>query len=666
MSIAKSILAILLCYTMILPGFGQQMPTTRMLTTDAPTTMVERFTYNYRAHGVRKISFEDSPRLEKLIRAGIIYLSLRDAIALALENNLDLEYARINPKLSEANLLRASAGALLRNVSNNVSSGPSSASLGVTAGSSLGSSSSGGGSSGTGGVLSGLNVQLAGSAIPNLDPTLFVSSQTVHSTSPQTSTFVSGTNFLVTTYHTASYGVQQGFMTGTSVGLSMGNTLGYRQNSPNNDFNPVTNSNLALSVQQNLLQGFRPSVNKRAIIVAKNQRNISDLTFKNQVMSTVNNVASLYWDLVSFNEGLKVKQQTLELNTKLYTDNKRRAELGAIAPIDIIQAEAEMKSSQQDVTTSELQVQQQEMILKNVLTRSGMDDLAIANARIVPTDHFEVPAQEPIRPIQDLIVEAVQNRPDVIQNQIGLEDSRITMRGTKDALLPTLNAFVNMSNNALAGQVNTLPRATTLPNGSPGFVTRGPGDVNGFFLGGYGSVLSQLFGRNFPNYSAGFSLNVPIRNRAAQADLITDELNYRQSEIQDKQLHNNIKLNVVNARMALANARAAYDTSVEARKLEDQTLAGARRKYELGTSTILDVVLIQRDATARQLAETNALNSYIHARLNLDNVLARTLEVYSVDIEEAKTGQVKRQPDLIPAVVQQEAERRLPLNGLRR
>ncbi len=152
---------------------------------------------------------------------------------------------------------------------------------------------------------------------------------------------------------------------------------------------------------------------------------------------------------------------------------------------------------------------------------------------------------------------------------------------------------------------------------------------------------------------------IPIRNRAAQADLITDELNYRQQEIQDKQLHNSIKMNVVNARMALANARSAYDTSLEARRLQEQTLQGARRKYELGTSTILDVVLIQRDTVTRQLSEVNALNGYIHSRLNLDNVLARILEVYNVDIDEAKQGQVKRQPDMIPAVLQQEAEQRL-------
>ena len=271
------------------------------------------------------------------MRAGIIYLSLRDAIALALENNLDIETARFNPRLSDANLLRVSAGQLLRNVSSSISTGPSSASSGVLAGTQVGSGGSGGASSssGQGGVLSGLSVQLQGSAVPNLDPTFFVQGQFVHSTQIQTATNIAGINALASNYKGLTAGIQQGVLTGTSVTLYMNNQIGYGQNSPANDFNPFNTASLNLQIQQNLLQGFRKAVNNRYIRVAKNQQKISDLTFKNQVMATVSNVASLYWDLVSFNESLKVAQQTLDLDTRLYNDNKRRAELGAIAPIDI-------------------------------------------------------------------------------------------------------------------------------------------------------------------------------------------------------------------------------------------------------------------------------------------------------------------------------------------
>ena len=460
MSSVRSLLAAVLCLLIALPGFAQTPEIS-----GSGHGFINWFTNNYTPHPVPNVSFEDSPRIDKLIRAGIIYLSLRDAIALALENNLDLEYARYNPKLSAANLMRVSAGSLLRNVSNSISSGPSSAQLGVLASTALGSGGTGGGAgggSGQGGVLSGLNVQLQGTAVPNLDPTFFINAQGVHNTNIQTATNITGTNFLVTYYKSSNLGIQQGLLTGTTLQLGMGNQFGVKQNSPFNQFNPYNQASLSLSIQQNLLQGFRKSINNRYIRVAKNQQVISDLTFKNQVMATVGNVVSLYWDLVTFNENLKVKQLTLELNTKLFTDNKRRADLGAIAPIDIVQAEAEMKSSQQDVTTAEMQVQEQETILKNVLTRNGMNRLEIASARIVATDHFEVPPQEAIRPIQDLITEAVTNRPDMAQSRLGLEDTRITTLGVKDAMLPQLTAFVNMSNSGVAGQVNTLA---------------GPGDV---------------------------------------------------------------------------------------------------------------------------------------------------------------------------------------------
>jgi outer membrane protein TolC len=630
---------------MVLPAFGQ----TPEIKGRTGGSFFSRFTKNYQPTGVAAIKFEDSPRIERLMRAGGIYLSLRDAIALALENNLDIEVARLNPKLQQSNLMRASAGALLRNVSTSISSGPSSASLGVLSGAnSLGSTGSGSSSSGsTGGVLSGLSVQLAGSAIPNLDPTVFVSGQFQHTTQPQTSTFYTGTTFLVTSYKNANFGIQQGFLTGTNVTLYMSNTLGLKQNSPNNDFNPVDQGSLNFSITQNLLNGFGVAVNNRSIRIAKNQLHISDLTFKQQVIATVNNVVGLYWDLVSFNDSLKVKQQTLGLNTQLYNDNKRRAELGALAEIDIIQAEAEMKSSQQDVTTAQTQVLQQEMILKSVLSRSGLNNPAVVGARLIPTDHFAVPPKDAIQPTQDMVAEAFQKRTEIEQSELNLEDSRISMLGTKNNLLPTLSVFANLSNSGLSGSVNSLPTTFVSDTGQKVIRPRTPADVNSFFIGGYGSFLSQLFNRNFPNYSAGFQLNVPIRNRANQADLIQDELNYRQAQIQNKQMQNNIKLNVINAQIALTQARAVYETAVEARRLQEQVLAGEKRKYELGTSSLFNVIQVQRDTTSRALTEVEASSQYVKARNALDNVLGKTLEVQNVDVGEAKNGVVGREADII-------------------
>jgi outer membrane protein TolC len=292
------------------------------------------------------------------------------------------------------------------------------------------------------------------------------------------------------------------------------------------------------------------------------------------------------------------------------------------------------------------------MILKGVLTRNGFNNPAVVSARLVPTDHFDVPEKDPIVPTQDMVTEAFQKRPELEQSQTGLEDARISMLGTKNNLLPALSVFANLSNSGLAGDINTVPVPISVGGQIVGYRTRTPADVNSFFLGGYGNFLDQIFSRKFPNYSAGFQLNIPIRNRAAQADLITDELNYRQQQIQDKQLQNNIKLNVINAQTALRQARVAYDNAVLARRLQEQTLKGETRKYELGTSTILNVVIVQRDTTTRALAEVDAKNQYIRSRNALQQVLGTTLDVYNVDIDEAKTGNVKREADLIPAIPQ--------------
>lgn len=620
---------------------------------------VNWFTRPYSPHTLARISFADSGRIDKLIRGGDIYLSLRDAIALALENNLDIEVARIQPKLNLSNLQRASAGQLLRNLSTNITSGPSSASLGVLSSNSVGSTGSGNavGSSNSG-VLSGVNVQLAGSAIPNLDPTFFNSFSAAHITNIETTTAITGTTALVTSYKSWVMGLQQSYWTGTTVQFYTSNTFGLNQNATTALFNPVDQGSLNLTFTQNLLNGFGIAVNKRALHVAKNNLHVGDLQFKEQVIATVANVVNLYWDLVSFNDDLKVKEQTLELDTTLYNDNKRRAELGSIAPIDTIQAEAEMKAAEQDVVTQRTQVLQQEMILKSVLTRSGLDNIAIVTAHIIPTDHIDVPAQEAIVPLQDLVAQAMRYRPEVEVNAISLENARLNMLGTKNNLLPTLSATVTLSNSGQAGSVAT---GTQLPiygatGQIVGFRPLTSADVNNFLLGGYGTVLSQIFSRNYPNYSAQLSLTMPLRNRAAQSDLVTDELNYRQSEIQDKQLHNNIKLNVINAYTVVQQARAAYDSAVVARKLQDETLAGFRRKYELGTSTITDVVIAQRDDTTRALAENDARRQYVDAKTSLRQQLGTILDDYNVNIDEAKTGMVAREAD-IPVVVNQQNKR---------
>jgi outer membrane protein len=595
---------------------------------------------DYMPRYVPPVNFANSNRLDELMRAGRIYLSLQDAIALALENNLDIENARFSILIAESDQLRASAGQLLRGLNTSINQGPSSTSSGVLAGASaLGTVGTTASSTAQGGILSGVNVQLAGAAIPNLDPTFYATEALFHTTQPLTSSLVTGTSSLITSSNSPTFGIQQGFLTGTTVALQMSNQW-INQNSPANDFNPSIASTASLQLSQNVLQGFGLGVNGRAIKIARNNRKASDLVFQEQVIATTASVIGLYWDLVSLQQNLKVKQQAVELNEKLYEDNKRRAALGVIAPLDIVQAEAELAAAQGDATTAETQVLQQETVLKSVLMKNGVDSLSVIDARVVPTDAINVPDHEPVRPVQDLVGEALAARPEVAQSRLNLDNSQINIKGTRSALLPSLTLYAVLQNHGLAGQVNTIPYPPGYSPYGPG-VTSGSGNPNYFFLGGYGTVLSQLLDRNFPDYGVGFSLNMPLRNRSAQADLIRDQLNLRQQEIGDRELQNNIKLNVVNAHIALQQARAAYDTAVKASKLQEETLKGATRKYDMGASSFLDVILVQRDLVTRKSGEVTALNAYVRARTTLETVTGEILRQHNISMDEALAGKVK-------------------------
>jgi outer membrane protein len=601
------------------------------------------FASRYLPKDIPHTQFFNSNRLDGLMRAGNIYLSLQDAIALALENNLDIEYHRYDRKQAETDQLRASAGQLLRFSSNAARAGFNSASSGVLAG--LGGVGGAALSSGNGGILSGLNIQAAGASIPNLEPYAFVSWSGTHNTTIRTTDTATGTNYIVSKAHTANYGMQKQFLTGTTVSLDMFQQSLF-QNVPANQYNPSLTGNLELSVTQQLLQGFGLSTNRRTIVQAKNNLRIADINFKEQVIATVKNVIDLYWDFVSLADNLRFKQKSLDITQKLYEDNRKRAAIGAVAPIDIIQAEAGVQTAELDLRTARTQYQQQELILKSALTRTGIDSASFMDAHIIPTDAILVPETEAIRPIQDLVAEALTERSELQETKITMENNRLLMQGVKNAMRPGLSVNLDLQNNALVGAPNAIP-IPILPDGTPLLVRSAP---NPTFVGGWGGVWGQIAGRHFPTYSLSFNLNVPLRNSAARADMIKNQLDYRLAEINQRQAENQVRLNVVTARMNLEQARAAYDTAVKARKLQEQTFAGTQRKYELGKATFTDVSTIQRDVVTAQAAEVTASNQLIKARNNLDQVLGRTLETNRVDLGEAYDGKVRRGPGPIPEI----------------
>ena len=605
---------------------------------------------NYQYTEEPPINLTNSRRIDALLRAGKIYLSLQDAIALALENNLDIELQRYGPRIADADILRAEGGGLLRGVPTGVSGGPTSAEAQAT-GTAGGAAVGGGGGGGATTTAGAAIITTTGTTIPNLDPVVSTQYSWNLRTIPLSISFTRCSYSLVL-YNTAvNTRIRKGFLTGTTVDFGWDNSL-LTTNAGRSDFNPSTNAQFSLTISQSLLQGFGRAVNNRNIRIAKNNRRVSDLVFRQQVISTVASIVRLYWDLVSFNEEVKVKRQALAVAEKLYSDNKKQVEIGTLAPIEIVRAEAEVARSQQELTNAETRVLQQETIIKNSLSRTGVASALVADARIVPTDRIRMPDTDPVEPIQDLVGDALENRPELAQSRLQVESTKIGLRGTKSALRPSLNVFANLRNNALAGQINSLP-IPPIPGAPPGFLQeRDPSAVDPFFIGGYGSVLSQLFARNFPDYGIGFQLNIPLRNRAARADMIRDQLSLRQQQIRQQQLINQIRVDVRNALIGVQQARAGYEAALKSRVLQEQTLAAEQKKYTLGASTIFFVIQAQRDLAQALSAEVAALSAHSIAKVELDRATGQILDTYSISIDEARRGRVSRAPSSLPVLQQ--------------
>jgi outer membrane protein TolC len=601
------------------------------------SNLFSRVTGPYRAGEKPENSLANSTRLEQLMRAGNLYLSMQDAIALALENNLDIAIQRYTPQLADTQIEMAQAGGFARGVSTNVTAGPSSATVsaaGTTPGStqSAGAASSAASSSAVGGSV----LQSGGPAIPSLDPTLFGTLNWAHLTTPQSSAFLTGSNALIQRQGLSNFGISKGFLTGTTISLGLNNTS-LQGNNPRNDFNPSTTSSLSINFTQHLLQGFGRSVNSRQIRIAKNNREVSDLTFKLQVETTIAAVMELYWDLVSFRDAVQVAQDALSASQKLLENNRKQVEVGTLASIEVVRAQAEIASREQALVAAQMRVNQQETILKTALSRTGVANPLLASAHIIPTDRIQIPDREPITPLQDLTAQAIASRPELAQSRIQLHNQELTILGSKNALLPTLDLVASSSNGALAGDPNPLPALPGSPHSN-----------NPYFIGGYGTVLSQLFSRNFPNYSVGLSLNIPIRNRAAQAQVASDQLTYRQQELVLQRLENQVRVDVQNAQIGVSNALAQLAAAQKAQVLQQQTLDAEQKKLDLGASTTYNVILAERDLVTAQSNTVTAEAAYAKARVEMDRATGQILYNNNISMDEAVKGVVSRPPSVIP------------------
>jgi outer membrane protein len=583
--------------------------------------------------------------LEALVRAGNLYLSAQDVIALALENNLDIEIQRYGPLLAREVTKRAKGGGILRNVGVGVAAGPQSVSLtgvSLTASGGANTGNAGAGVSSSGGIITQL-----GPPIPLLDPQLNFFSQFAHTTSPESNTQLTGTTALI--LNTRTYQAQ--YQKVWDFGLNTALTYASQRTVVNSAFftlNPFTSGSLDLTITEPLLYGFGRAVNTRNIRVAKNNEKVTTLQFKQQVITTVSAVLNLYWDLVSFNEDLRARKNELATAQQLYEDNKKQVAIGTLAPIEVTRAEAQVYASQQDLLISQTNLLQQETVLKNALSRNGVASPTLAEVHIIPLDTIAVPPSDNLRPIDQLVEEALGARVEIAENHINIDSNKINLVGIKNSLKPTLNAFAEFTNRGLTGSQNPLS-LPLLPE-DPRLA------ADPFLLGGYGNLLSQIVRRNYPDYSVGVSLNIPIRNRAAQSDYVTSQLELRQNELALQKSINQVRVDVQNAVIGLQQARVRYDSAVKARILQQQTLDADRKKYTLGASTVFQVVTDQQTLAAAESSETQALANYSHARIAFDQALGTTLGENHISIDEAMSGHVARRSGL-PANLPTESRR---------
>ncbi len=583
----------------------------------------------YTADRVPEPVLTNSPRLDRLIRDGKLFLSLKDAIDLALENNLDLAIARYNLPIADTDLLRTRAGGSFRGVNTGVVQGTPGGGIGGFGAGAPGAGAGGttGGAGGAGAGAAGLVQSTLGTGTPvaSYDPSVTVNAGIEHLTSPLSNFQVYGIPSLQlnTTQVNANY--TQAFPTGTTVSFEFDNNR-QTTNSPNNILSPALNSYYRFSIQQQLLAGFGFGPNLRYLHIAKNNKKISDIAFKDQVIATVTQIENIYWDLVSAYEQARVNEQSLAFANQTLENARKQLQLESIPEIDVMKAEAEVSRRDQDLTVARTNLQLQESLMKNALTKS-LDDPALEEMPVVPTDRMQKTSDntdsETTEPILDLIAEGLKNRPELLETDVDLTNRQISRQAARNALLPTLSLVGFYGGTGLAGLV------------TPGNTASVPTDLTGSW--------QNAFNNSSPDYYVGLSLNIPFRNRVAKADQYRSELEYRQAGVRKEQLKKQIRIEVRNAQYALEQSHARVGSARKARDLAERTFEITKKEQELGAGSTYQTMTAQRDLSVAELDLVNAMTTYEKAKVELDRATGATLEHNGVLIQDAVSGKVTAQ-----------------------
>ncbi|MFY9791145.1 MAG: TolC family protein [Candidatus Sulfotelmatobacter sp.] len=598
----------------------------------------------------------NTARIDSLMHDGKLYLSLNDAIALAIENNLDVAIARYNLNIADTDVLRARAGAAIFGVNAGVvqnTPGGGIGGIGATAG-----ASSGGTSLGAGGIGAGTNGLVSstlgvGPPIASFDPIITGTLQDDHLSQTATSIFqgVLPDTSLVQNTGTVDFAYNQAFHWGMNLSVGFNNTR-QTTNSFFSSVSPALNSNFRATVTQPILQGFGFAANTRFIHIARNNRELTDVAFRLQIIDSVDQIENIYWDLVYAYENARVQNESLAFAQKTLSDTKKQVEIGSLAPIETVRAQSTVAQDQQLVTTAQTNLQLEQLLMKNALTRT-LKDPVLATAEVIPTSTMEIPAQEQVVPTEDLINEALRHRAELVETRIDLNSRDYSNKAVRSALLPTLNLFAYYEGAGVGGNqnpANVCSNPRTELQQAFGCAQPGPLSASNpeptFPTTPIGATLNQLVNSTNPDKGIGLSLNIPLRNRAAQAVQVRSELEYRQAQMRQQQIENQVGIEVRNAQYAVQQNRASVDSAKAALDLARQSLDAEQKKYQFGTSTTTLVLQYQSQLATAESTLVNATVAYEKSRIELDRATGDLLDHNGISVDDAARGQVTHMPNV--------------------
>lgn len=592
----------------------------------------------YIARHVPDPNLANTARIDQLMHDGKLYLSLNDAIALALENNLDIAIARYNLNIADTDVLRAKAGAQILGVNLGVvqnTPGGGVGGIGTQVGTGTGGTTLGAGGvgAGAGGIVGSTAGGLFGPFITSFDPIITGTLQSDHQRFECTSVFCG--NFQNT--FSGNFAYQQGFHWGTNMNIGFNNSRITGSN-PFSRLSPALTSGFQFKLTQHLLQGFGLAANSRFIRIAKNNRELSDVAFRLQIITTVDQIENMYWDLVYAYENQRVKQESLAFSQKTLSDTQKQVEIGSLAPIEAVRAQSTVAADQQALTVAKTNLQLQQLVMKNALSRT-LHDPMLARADVIPTSTMEVPETEQIQPTEDLVNEALHHRAELVEGRIQLNSQEQSNKALRSALRPTLDVFAYYGGSGAGGSQSDYSVCGS-PLAIPGLCT--PPGIPSI---GYGSTLNQLVNSTAPDKGAGLQLNIPLRNRAAQAVQVRGELEFRQGQMALQQTENRVSIEVRQAQFAVEQNQASVASARAAVEYAKQSLDAEQKKYQFGTSTTTAVLQTRSALATAESTLMSAMAAYEKARVELDRAVGTLLDHASVSIDDAARGQVTHMPN---------------------